>query len=151
MGTGHVEQEHTKGIIMSKINISFVGRVGQAPTLRRVGDSGFAVTEMRVAVNRREKRQGEWVDAPTTWFNVVTFGNLAEEVAETWNVRDEVYITGELITEEWTDRNTNETRTAQKVRADRVEKPQVVYRRGNGSDELADQDGAAAAEEVPAG
>lgn len=122
---------------MSKINISFVGRIAQSPTFRPGGDSGLAVTDLRVAVNRREKRRGEWIDAPATWFNVATFGNLAQEVAETWNVRDEVYITGELVTEEWTDKKTGETRSAQKVRADRVEKPQVVYRRStaDGGDE----------------
>ena len=104
------------------IDIAFRGYLGQPPTLRFTG-AGNPVAEFRVGINRRTQRDGEWVDAPTTWLTVTAFGQLAQNAAESLAKGDPVAVKGELITEAWTSKADDETRTAQKVLATKITVP----------------------------
>ena len=104
------------------IDIAFRGYLGQPPTLRFTS-AGNPVAEFRVGINRRTQRDGEWVDAPTTWLTVTAFGQLAENAAESLAKGDPVAVKGELITEAWTSKSDDETRTAQKVLATEITVP----------------------------
>lgn len=104
------------------IDIAFRGYLGQPPTLRFT-TTGNPVAEFRVGINRRTQRDGEWVDAPTTWLTVTAFGQLAENAAESLDKGDPVAVKGELITEAWTSKTDDEIRTAQKVLASEITIP----------------------------
>lgn len=104
------------------IAIAFRGYLGQPPTLRFTS-GGNPVAEFRVGVNRRTQRDGEWVDAPTTWLTVTAFGQLAENAAESLGKGDPVSVRGELITEAWTTRPDAEPRLSQKVLAEEITVP----------------------------
>lgn len=104
------------------IDIAFRGYLGQPPTLRFTS-AGNPVAEFRVGINRRTQRDGEWIDAPTTWLTVTAFGQLAENAAESLAKGDPVAVRGELITETWNSKTDDETRTAQKVLAAEITVP----------------------------
>lgn len=104
------------------IDIAFRGYLGQAPTLRFTS-GGNPVAEFRVGVNRRTQRDGEWIDAPTTWLTVTAFGQLAENAAESLDKGDPVSVRGELITEAWKAKADEEPRTALKVLAEEITVP----------------------------
>lgn len=104
------------------IDITFRGYLGQPPTLRFTS-AGNPVAEFRIGVNRRTQRDGEWVDAPTTWLTVTAFGQLAENAAESLTKGDPVAVKGELITEAWTTKTDDETRTGQKILAAEISVP----------------------------
>jgi single-strand DNA-binding protein len=74
-----------------------------------------------VLVNhRRQNSEGEWVDGEPTRHVVRAFKTLAENVAESLATGDRVFVHGTVTTEAWTDKQTGEKRTAQRVLAEIV-------------------------------
>lgn len=70
-----------------------------------------------IAVNhRRRNAAGEWEDAPTTFLTVRAFGRLAENMA-TLPKGSPVLVVGDLVTDEWTARDSGEKRRRTKVLA----------------------------------
>lgn len=70
-----------------------------------------------IAVNhRRRNTAGEWEDAPTTFLTVRALGRLAENIA-TLPKGHAVIIVGDLVTDEWTARDSGEKRRKTKVLA----------------------------------
>lgn len=102
--------------------IQFTGHLGHDPELR-FSEAGVAWVKLRVAVNRRVKRGDEWQDATPTWWDVTADKDLAENVDASLRKSDPITVVGRVITEEYTDKKTGETKTATKVRADQIAVP----------------------------
>ena len=72
-------ETESKGGAMSATNITITGRLGSDPEVRYT-NTGTAVAELSVAVNRGKKQpDGTWIDE-TTWWNVKAWSNLADDV-----------------------------------------------------------------------
>jgi single-strand DNA-binding protein len=81
--------------------ITFSGNLADAPELK-VTPNGKATARMRVAVDsRRRDAAGEWVDGTTTWYTVITWDHLAENLAENLGKGDRVLVQGRLEAREW--------------------------------------------------
>jgi single-strand DNA-binding protein len=103
-----------------RTSVTFEGNLADDPQVRFTG-SGKQVTELTVLVNqRRQNGDGAWVDAEPTRFVVRAFKTLAENVVESLAKGDRVFVHGTVTTEAWTDKQTGEKRTAQRVLAEVV-------------------------------
>ena len=69
---------------------------------------------------RRQNSDGEWVDAELTRHVVRAFKTLADNIVESLAKGDRVFVHGTVTTDAWTDKQTGEKRTAQRVLADIV-------------------------------
>lgn len=107
---------------MSNQNVSIVGTLGRDPELRYTA-GGQALTKFSVAVSKRYQRKGaakdEW-EEDTTWFNVVCWGPLAENVSASLLKGHRVLVTGEIKTNSWEDRETGQKRYGWDINADHV-------------------------------
>ncbi len=66
--------------------ITIDGNVVAAPTLKFT-PSGHAIATFTVAVNNRQKKAGEWVDAPATYHDIEAWNALAEHAADSLLMR----------------------------------------------------------------
>ena len=101
--------------------ITFAGNLAADPELRFT-PSGRGVARFTVIENRRrrtEDGQG-WEDAEPNVFRVQAWGSFAENVVESCGKGDRVHVTGSIVTDRWSDKETREDRTAQHVKADEV-------------------------------
>ena len=84
--------------------VMIIGNLGRNPEMRYT-PSGRPVTSFSVATSR------SWVNAEgerreeTEWFNVVTWGNLAEICKQHLIKGQQVYVEGRLQTRGWEDQN----------------------------------------------
>lgn len=84
--------------------VMIIGNLGRNPEMRYT-PSGKAVTSFSVATSR------SWVNAEgerreeTEWFNVVTWGNLAEICKQHLTKGQQVYVEGRLQTRSWEGQN----------------------------------------------
>ncbi|MAU10967.1 MAG: single-stranded DNA-binding protein [Anaerolineaceae bacterium] len=82
--------------------VMIIGHVGRDPEMRYT-PSGRPVTSFSVATNRTwTSAEGERHEE-TEWFNVVTWGNLAEICNSHLNKGQQVYVEGRLQTRGWED------------------------------------------------
>lgn len=82
--------------------VMIIGGLGADPEMRYT-PSGKPVTSFSVAVNRGWRTsEGERREA-TEWFNVVSWGNLAEICNQHLRKGSQVYIEGRLQTRSWED------------------------------------------------
>jgi single-strand DNA-binding protein len=103
-----------------RTTVTFEGNLADDPQVRFT-PSGKPITEMTVLVNaRRQNSDGEWVDAEPTRHVVRAFKMLAENIAESLAKGDRVFVHGTVTTEAWTDQQSGEKRTAQRVLAEIV-------------------------------
>jgi single-strand DNA-binding protein len=85
---------------MSLNKAMIIGNLGRDPEMRYT-QSGQAVTQFTVAVNRNYKdSNGEWKEE-TEWFRVVAWAALAERTAEHLRKGRKVYVEGRLQTRTW--------------------------------------------------
>ncbi len=85
---------------MSLNKTMIIGNLGRDPEMRYT-QSGQAVTQFTVAVNRNYKdSSGEWKEE-TEWFRVVAWAALAERTAEYLRKGRKVYVEGRLQTRTW--------------------------------------------------
>jgi single-strand DNA-binding protein len=85
---------------MSLNKAMIIGNLGRDPEMRYT-QSGQAVTQFTVAVNRNYKdANGEWKEE-TEWFRVVAWAALAERTAEYLRKGRKVYVEGRLQTRTW--------------------------------------------------
>jgi single-strand DNA-binding protein len=76
---------------------------------------------MIVLVNqRRHNCDGGWVDGEPTRHVVRAFKTLAENIVESLAKGNRVFVHGTVTTDVWTDKQTGEKRTAQRVLAEIV-------------------------------
>jgi single-strand DNA-binding protein len=101
-------------------NITIVGNLTKDPELRFLND-GTAKAGFGIAVNRRwpNKQTGEW-NEETTFFDVVCWREMAEQVADAISKGTRVIVTGRLEQRSWQDEATGQTRTKMEVVADEV-------------------------------
>ncbi len=82
--------------------VLIIGALGSEPEMRYT-PSGKPVTSFSVAVSRGWRTsEGERKEA-TEWFNVVSWGNLAEICNQHLRKGSQVYIEGRLQTRSWED------------------------------------------------
>lgn len=100
--------------------VTIEGRVATAPELRFI-PSGAAVTNIRVATSERKmnRETNQWEDGRQCFIDVTCWRTLAENVAESFSVGDEIVVTGRLYDDSFTDRE-GATRQVKKVDADTV-------------------------------
>ncbi|MCB9478311.1 MAG: single-stranded DNA-binding protein [Deltaproteobacteria bacterium] len=67
---------------------------------KRYTESGTCIVTMGVAVNRRVKRQNEWTEE-ANFFDIVVFGNQAENCAKYLAKGRPVLVDGELQQRRW--------------------------------------------------
>jgi len=102
-------------------SITFAGNLAADPELRFT-PSGRAVARFTVIENRRRKTEdGQgWEDAEPNVYRCQVWGSFAENVVESCAKGDRVHVTGSIITDRWTDKESGEARTGQHVKADEV-------------------------------
>jgi len=94
-------------------------RVIKDPELR-YSPSGVAVATVRAVANKQKQNEkGEWVDDKECWVNIKAFNRIAENVAESFEKKDLIFVTGKLETDEWEDKDGNK-RTSVNLIADSV-------------------------------
>jgi single-strand DNA-binding protein len=86
---------------MSGNNVTIVGNITRDPELRFT-PSGQANARIGVAVNRKwqDRNSGEWQEA-TSFFDVICWRELAENVSESLKKGTRVIVTGRLEQRSW--------------------------------------------------
>lgn len=82
--------------------VHLVGNLTEDPELRYT-QSGVAVANGTVAVNRRVKNGDEWEDATDGFFRFSVWRDYAENVHESLHKGDRVYVVGRLSTRSYED------------------------------------------------
>ena len=106
---------------MANFNKVFlIGRVTRDPELRYI-QSGTAVLDLGIAVNRRTKsNDGTWREE-VTFVQVTVWGKTAENCAEYLSKGRPVFIEGHLNLDQWEDKKTGEKRNKLRVTAENVQ------------------------------
>lgn len=86
---------------MADTTATIVGNCVAEPVTRYT-KSGNAVVSFSVAVTQRRKNEsGQWEDGETSFYDVVVFDRLAENVAESLTKGRRVVVTGALRQSSW--------------------------------------------------
>jgi single-strand DNA-binding protein len=99
-------------------NVTIVGNLTRDPSLEYT-PSGAAVAKMGVAVNRKWTGRDGKDNEETSFFNVVAWQQLAENVAESLTVGTRVVVSGRLQSRSW-ETQEGQKRTAVEIVADEV-------------------------------
>ena len=83
--------------------VQIIGHLGRDPEMRYT-PSGRPVTTFTVAVSRSWNTVDGERHNETEWFNIVTWGNLAEICKQYLTKGQQVYIEGRLQTRRWDDK-----------------------------------------------
>lgn len=102
---------------MADNTVTLVGNLTRDPELRFT-TGGRAVAQFGLAVNRRYQQNGEWQDQ-TSYFNVVAWGTLGENVAASVTKGMRVVVSGRLEQREYQTRE-GDKRTAIEINADEI-------------------------------
>lgn len=97
--------------------VTLTGRIGGIPELK-FGQSGKAVATFSVVTDRRQlnRQTNEWESTGTTWWRCVAFGELAENLCETFADKGAaVIVFGRVEEETWNDKQSGQKRSAMKV------------------------------------
>lgn len=97
--------------------VTIIGNLTREPKLEFTA-GGTAILKLSVACNRRWKKGDEWQDE-TSFFNVVCWTDLAENVAASVQKGDRVVVSGRLQQRSWTTES-DEKRSVVEVVADEV-------------------------------
>ena len=100
--------------------ITVIGNLTADPELRYT-QTGVAVTNCRIAVNRRMRNSqtNEWEDKLDGYFTVNIWRDHAENVAESLKKGDRVLVMGRLISRSYDDRD-GQTKWVTEIEADEV-------------------------------
>jgi single-strand DNA-binding protein len=82
--------------------VMIIGHLGRDPEMRYT-PSGRPVTTFTVATSRSWNTSDGERHTETEWFNIVTWGNLAEICKQYLTKGQQVYIEGRLQTRKWED------------------------------------------------
>jgi len=105
---------------MADNTITIVGNITREPELKFL-PGGQATVRVGVAVNRRwQNRQTQEWEERTSYFDVIAYGSLAENLANSCPKGTRVLVTGRLEQRSWDDRETGQKRTAVEINADDV-------------------------------
>ena len=100
---------------MASNTVTLIGNLTRDPELRYT-TGGRGVASFGLAVNRRYMQNNEWQEQ-TSFFNVVCWGDLGENVAATLTKGARTIVTGRLEQRSW-DTQDGEKRTVVEVIAD---------------------------------
>ena len=102
-------------------NVTLVGNITRDPELRFTA-SGQAKANFGIAVNRRwQNRQSqEWEEA-TSFFNVVCWGDMGENVGESIQKGARILVTGRLEQRSWETEQGEKRVAALKAETDKLE------------------------------
>jgi len=90
---------------MSDLNqCQFIGRLGKDPETRYLPD-GKAVTGIVIACGEKWKDKNGEQQENTEWVNCTAFGRLAEIISEYLNKGSQVYVSGKMKTDKYTDKS----------------------------------------------
>ena len=98
--------------------VVLTGNLTRDPELRTTG-SGTSVCSLRIAVNERVKRNGEWTDAPN-YFDATVWAGQGENCAKYLSKGRPVAIQGRLQWREWQTKDGDKRQTVDIV-AERVQ------------------------------
>ena len=91
---------------MSVNKAILVGRLGADPEVR-YSSSGTAVTNFRLATDRKyTNKQGEKI-SETEWHRCVAFGRTGEVCGEYLHKGSQIYVEGRIRTRDWEDKDGN--------------------------------------------
>ena len=99
-------------------NVALAGNLVSDPELRFT-NNGAAITNMRMAVNRRWNKDGEW-EEETSFFDVTAWAQLAENCAETLSKGMRINVIGRLEEQSWEDKETKAARRKVVIIADEI-------------------------------
>ena len=99
-------------------NVSIAGNLVADPELRYT-KGGAAISSLRVAVNRRWNKNGEW-EEETSFFDVTAWAQIAENCAESLTKGMRVVVTGRLEEQRWEDKESGDPRRKIVIIADEV-------------------------------
>ena len=101
-------------------SITIVGNMTRDPEIRYT-PSGAQSVRFGVAVNRRwrDQQTGEWKDAEPSFFDVVCWRDLADNVAESLSKGSRVIVSGRIEQRSWQDQEGNK-RSTWEITADEV-------------------------------
>lgn len=102
---------------MADNSVTIVGNLTKDPELRFT-TGGKGVASFGLAVNRRYQVNGEWQDQ-TSYFNIVAWGQLGENVASSLTKGMRVVVSGRLEQREYQNRE-GEKRTSIEINADEI-------------------------------
>ena len=110
---------------MALPNINGTFRLVKAPRLAGINGadgSSTHVLSMRVAASRSKCNPAtrEWEDVARVFVDVDYYRDNAHVLAGKLDKGTQVYVSGELVTDEWNDKTTGERRSKIKVRASQV-------------------------------
>ena len=94
--------------------VDLVGRVGQEPEVRHF-ESGAMKTSLTLAVKPPYKSESP------LWFDLKLWGNVAQVAADWVKKGSTIGITGEIIFDRWTDKNTDDKREKPVIRVNNLE------------------------------
>ena len=98
------------------VNVS--GNLVADPEIRYT-NNGATICAMRVAVNRRWNKNGEW-EEETSYFDITAWAQLAENCAGSLTKGMRVNVSGRLEEQRWDDKETNEPSRKVVIIADEV-------------------------------
>ena len=91
---------------MASLNkVILIGRLGKDPEITTFESGNKKMSVTMATTERYRDRDGNWVDQ-TEWHNLVTYGNLANDIAEkrrNYAKGDLMYVEGRLRTRQYTD------------------------------------------------
>lgn len=117
---------------MSLNQVQLIGNVGRDPEIRRL-NNGDAVANLTIATGDKwkDKNTGEWKER-TEWHNVVVFGGLAGVIENYVKKGSKLYVSGELQTRKWQDRDGNDRYSTEVVLRGPAAKMEMLDGRGGG-------------------
>lgn len=100
-------------------NCSFIGRLGKDPEVRYAA-SGDAIASLTLAVGSTWKDKAGTKQESTEWVNITAFGKLGEICAQYLKKGNQVFISGRMKTEKYTDK-TGVDKYSTKIVAERMQ------------------------------
>jgi len=94
------------------------GNLTRSPQLSRTSD-GTPVVNLTLAENSRRQVEGEWIDGPTTYWDIVCFGPQAENIIGSLTKGARVIAVGVFRTRTWTTADGDE-RSKLEILADEI-------------------------------
>ena len=106
---------------MASLNKVFlIGNLTQDPELRRL-PTGTAVATLRLAVNESFQSKGGERQERTLYVDVDVWERQAETCQQYLSKGSPVFVEGRLQMDQWTDKESGQTRSRMKIRAERVQ------------------------------
>ena len=101
--------------------VILTGNLTKDPDVRTLPNSGQAVCTLRIACNGRKRNaDGQWEDAPN-YFDVTVWGQQGENCGKFLSKGRGVAIDGRLRWREWTDKDSQQKRSAVDIIAETVQ------------------------------